>query len=125
MRTIILSIIVNSMLSWTALPFLLPPFRVYTFGELLEVLLWQGIGMVGWPAALLFGSINALLQRSLADLGTLLLVLIYPSMLYLLIRAWRAKRLRRWELVLLNILITCSFAAVWYRVLNGYDFMAG
>ena len=125
MRTIIVSIIVTSTLSWMVLPMVIPPYGTYSFSELLEVLMWQGIGMVGWPIALLFGIVNTLLQRSLADLGTLLLVLIYPGMLYLLIRAWRVKRLRRWELVLLNILIICSFAAVWYRVLNGYDFMAG
>ena len=98
---------------------------MYSLAELLEVLVWQGIGTIGWPLALLFGIVNALLQRSLADLGTLILVLIYPSMLYLLIRAWLAKRLRRGEFVLLHILITGSFAVVWYKVLTGYEFMAG
>ena len=125
MRTIIVSIIVTSTLSWTVLPIVIPPFGTYSFGELLEVLMWQGIGMVGWPIALLFGIVNTLLQRSLADLGTLILVLIYPCMLFLLIRIRRAERLRRSELVLLNLLITASFAAIWYKVLNGYEFMAG
>lgn len=125
MRTILIAIVFTSLLSWTVLPLVIPPFGTYSFGELLEVLMWQGIGTVGWPIALLFGIANTLLQRSLAYLGTLIIVLIYPSMLYLLIRAWRVKRLRWWELVLLNTLIICSFAAVWYRVLNGYDFMTG
>ena len=125
MRSIIVSIIVNSFLSWMVLPLFFPPFRMYSLAELLEVLVWQGIGTVGWPLALLFGMVNALYQRSMADLGTLLAVLIYPSILYLFIRIWRAKQPRRWEFVLLHLLITGSFAVVWYKVLTGYEFMAG
>jgi hypothetical protein len=125
LRTIIVSIIVNSALSWTILPLFIPPFRFYTLGELMEVLFWQGVGMIGWPLALLFGLFNTLVQRSLTDLGTMILVLIYPAVLYLLIHLWRQKRLNRVELILLHLFITVSFAAVWYKVLNGYDFMAG
>jgi len=125
LRTINVSIIINSALSWTVLPLLIPPFRFYTLGELLEALFWQGVGMVGWPLALLFGLVNTLIERSLPDLGTMILVLIYPAVLYLLIHLWRQKRLNRAELILLHLFITVSFAAVWYKVLNGYDFMAG
>ena len=40
-------IAVNGLLSWTLLPLVLPPFRLYSERELLEVLLWQGMGLVG------------------------------------------------------------------------------
>ena len=42
-------IAVNGLLSWTVLPLVLPPFRLYYGRELVEVLLWQGMGLVGWP----------------------------------------------------------------------------
>ena len=42
-----LAIAANLLLSGTVLPLAMPPFRVYSAGELLEVLLWQGMGMVG------------------------------------------------------------------------------
>ena len=52
-------------------------------------------------------------------------MLMYPVILFLLIRVVAAKDLRRWELPLLHVFLTLSFAAIWYRVLNGYDFMVG
>jgi len=67
------------------LPLAIPPFRIYSFRELMEVLLWQGIGAVGWPLAILGGFANLTLQGKMPDLVVLLLVLIYPTMLLLLI----------------------------------------
>jgi hypothetical protein len=49
--------------------------------------------------------------------------LLYPAVLFLVLRMAILRRARPWEVVLLNLLVTVSFAAVWYRVLNGYDFM--
>jgi hypothetical protein len=124
-RTIFVSIAVNSLLSWTILPFLIPPFQIYSLGQLIEVLFWQVLGTVTWPIAILGGCFNLFLQGSLTDLGTLAIMLIYPGMLFLLIRILRAKQSRGWELILLHFLISFSFAVVWYQVLNGYDFMTG
>jgi hypothetical protein len=107
------------------LPFFIPPFRIYTLAELVEVLIWQGIGTVGWPLAILGGIGNFIFQGRLADLGTMIMLFIYPGMLFLLIRVLMKKELRRWEFILLHFLVTFSFAAVWYQVLNGYDFMVG
>ena len=115
----------NILISWTILPFAVPPFKGYSLVELLEVLLWQAIGTVGWP----FGTLGALLSlpfgRGPANFAPLLLMLMYPAMLFLLVRVVAAKVLRRWELPLLHLLLTFSFAAIWYHVLNGYDFMLG
>lgn len=116
---------VNLLLSWTILPLVVPPFRIYSFRELMEVLLWQGIGTVGWPLALLGGFASFILQGKVSDLAALLVVLIYPTMLLLLIVVLFSKRSRQWVLILLHLLITFSFAAIWYQVLNGYDFMMG
>lgn len=117
-------IAVNGLLSWTILPLLIPPFRLYSPAQLIEVLFWQGAGTVGWPLALTGGFLSFLLQGSLDGLGNLLIVLVYPVLLILLVRVWMAKY-RWWEILLLHLLIPLSFAAVWYQVMNGYDFMVG
>ena len=116
------SIVVTALLSWTLLPFVIPPFRMYSPLELIEVLFWQGVGLIGWPLALLGGFLSLLLQPQSTDLGTLLFILIYPAIWILLILVLRAKR---WALIGLCLLLILSFAAVWYQVLNGYDFMVG
>ncbi len=124
-RKIILSLIVNFLLSWTILPLLIPPFRVYSLSELFEVLLWQGIGMIGWPLALLGSFLSFLFQFEIAELIPLLFILIYPGMWFLLLWIWKPKRFRQPAFVLLHFFLIISFAAIWFQVLNGYDFMVG
>ena len=119
------SLSLNILLSWTILPFAIPPFQGYSRMELFEVLLWQGIGTVGWPLGILGALLSLPFRQGAADCGPILLMLMYPAILVLLIRVVAAKGLRRWELPLLHLLLTLSFAAIWYRVLNGYDFMVG
>jgi hypothetical protein len=124
-KHVVAFLIVNFLLSWTVLPLVIPPFRMYAWRELLDVLFWQGIGVIGWPFGILAGCANLIRQGGMPDLVTLLLVLIYPSMLTLLILVLFSKRARRWFLLLLHLLLAFSFAAVWYQVLNGYNFMTG
>ena len=119
------SLVVNLLFSWTLLPFVVPPFRVYSLRELVEVLLWQGMGAIGWPIALIGGLARLILHGRLSNLPALLVVLVYPAMLLLLVLAFSPKRPRRWASVLLHIFLTGSFAAVWHGVLSGYDFMKG
>lgn len=119
------SLSLNILFSWTILPFAMPPFQGYSRMELFEVLLWQGIGTVGWPLGILGALLSLPFHQGAADFGPILLMLMYPAILVLLIRVVAAKGLRRWELPLLHVLLTLSFAAIWYRVLNGYDFMVG
>ena len=122
-RTAELWIVINFLLSWTLLPLGIPPFRIYSHRELIEVLLWQGMGALGWPLALIGGLANLLLQGKMSGLASLILILIYPVILLLLVLALRSNRPKPWTLVMLHMLITLSFAAVWYPVLNGYEFM--
>ncbi|MCC6146465.1 MAG: hypothetical protein IT308_02740 [Anaerolineaceae bacterium] len=124
-KSIIIGLIVNFLLSWTILPLAIPPFHIYTFRELMEVLLWQGMGAVGWPFAILGGFASLILQGKVSDLAALILVLIYPTMLFLLIYILFAKRSKQWVLIVLHMLIAFSFVVIWYQVLNGYDFMIG
>ena len=124
-KSIIVGLIVNFLLSWTILPLAIPPFRIYAFRELVEVLLWQGMGAVGWPLAILGGFASLILQGKVSDLVALLLVLIYPTMLLLFIFVLFSKHSKQWMLIELHTLITFSFAVIWYKVLNGYDFMIG
>jgi hypothetical protein len=116
---------VNSLLSWTILPIAVPPFGGYSIAQLVEVLLWQGIGTVGWPLGLLGAFLSLIFKADAVRLGALLLMLVYPSMLLLFVLALISKTLHRWQLILLHLLLTFSFGAVWYHVLNGYGFMAG
>jgi hypothetical protein len=120
-----ISLAINFLVSWTLLPFVLPPFRVYSLRELFEVLLWQAMGAVGWPLGLVGGVANLLLHRTWTNLVGLLLLSMYPVMILCLILSLFPKRPRWWALALLHILLTGSFVAVWYKVLNGYDFMKG
>lgn len=124
-RTIVVSIAINFLLSSTILPFVIPPFRTYALHELIDVLFWQGMGIIGWPMAILGGFFSLLLNGKLSGLENLLLILIYPGMLFLFIRVLRSEGAKRWEIFLLHVLLTFSFGAVWYRVLNGYTFMSG
>lgn len=121
-----LPLLVTALLAWTALPLALPPFRAYTPSELFETLLWQAMGAVGWPFALLGGGLSLLFGAGAGSTAaSLLLMLVYPAALTLLARCLLARTLPRYSLILLHLLVVLSFAAVWYGVLNGYDFMPG
>jgi len=119
------SLAVNLLLSWTILPFLIPPFHAYPPGDLIEVLLWQGMGIVGWPLALFGGVLSLVMQPQSTDVGALLLLLIYPALWLLLVLVLIPKRPKRWAVVALHTLLALSFAAVWRGVLGGSDFMGG
>ena len=116
---------INILISWTILPFAFPPFGGYSVLELVEVLLWQGIGIVGWPLAVIGTLLSLPIGQDTSQLGDLLLILMYPAMLVLLVRVLAVKILRGWELALLHMLVAISFAAIWFQVLTGYDFMVG
>lgn len=118
-------LLANLLISWTILPLAVPPFGFYSLNNLMEVLLWQGIATIGWPFAILGGLANLIQLGNVASLASLLNVLIYPTMLLLLLSFLFSKRNKRWMLILLHILLTFSFVAIWYQVLNGYDFMIG
>jgi len=123
--SIVAGLAANLLLSWTVLPLAIPPVGAYPLRDLVEVLMWQAIGAIGWPLAIVGGLFSTVLQPTSADPGALLLTLMYPAMLGLLILVVVSKRARRWALILLHVLLTFSFAAVWYQVLNGYDFGGG
>lgn len=120
-----LSLAANILLCCTLVPFVIPPFGGYSFPMLLEVLLWQGIGMVGWPFALLGMALSIPFSAKLTSTASFLLILLYPAIQFLLIRSVISKALHRLNFILLHVFVTFSFVIVWYFVLNGYDFMAG
>lgn len=116
---------VNVLLSWGILPLLLPSTRTTTLRDLGEVVLWQTMGIIGWPLAIPGSVLSLFSQSGATGLWPLLLLLMYPAMLVLFVYVFRAKTRALWALIVLHVLITASFAAVWYTVLNGYDFMVG
>jgi hypothetical protein len=124
-KPIVVALVTNFLLSWAALPLVIPPFRVYSLRELMDVLLWQATGAVGWPLAIVGGLAGPILQGKAPNLVALLLVLVYPASLLLLISVLICRRSRRWALFLMHLLLTVSFAAIWYQVLNGYGIMVG
>ena len=116
---------VNILLSWTLLPFVVPPFRGYSLSQLFEVVLWQSIGTVGWPFALLGVVLSVPFGAKLTNANSLFLTFMYPVIQLLIIRSAISRTPRRWELFLLHVFVTFSFAVVWYYVRTGYDFMSG
>ena len=119
-----LSLAINILLSWTLLPFVIPPFEGYSLSEFFEVLLWQSICTVGWPFALL-GIVLSLPFGARLTSASAIFILIYPIIQVLLVRSMISRMPRRVDLILLNLFVTLSFAVVWYYVLSGYDFMLG
>jgi hypothetical protein len=119
-----LSLAINILLSWTLLPFVIPPFEGYSLSKFLEVLFWQAISAIGWPFALL-GIILSLPFGAELSSTSALFILMYPIIQILLISSIVSKKPRRMELILLHLFVTLSFAVVWYYVLNGYNFMLG
>ncbi len=120
-----LSLAFSSFLCCTILPFVIPSFESYSLSKLLEVLLWQSVGMIGWPLALLGLILSIPFGAKLTSTVPILLMLIYPVIQFLLIRCMITKTLRRVDFILLHIFVIFSFVVVWYYVLNGYGFMVG
>lgn len=125
MLKVFASLAVTLLLALTVLPLAIPPFRSYTIQELGEVLLWQAIGIVGWPLAL-FGALLSLPFRSATlEIAPIVLTLIYPIAFILLVLSLASRTVRLWPIILLHLAVLISFTAVWYGVLNGYTFMPG
>ena len=120
-----LSLAANIILSYTLLPFAIPPFEGYSLSKLLEVLFWQSIATIGWPLALLGLVLSLPFGAKLTNMVSLLFTLIYPAIQFLLIRSVISKTLYRLDFIFLHIFIIFSFFVVWHYVLNGYDFMLG
>ena len=123
-KLIVSTLIANFLLSWALLPFVIPPFRSYSSSEFFEVLFWQGIGAVGWPFVLLGVALSVPFGAKPASTDSLF-TLMYPAIQFLLVRSLISRTQRHWELILMHVFVTLSFAVIWYYVLNGYDFMSG
>ena len=104
----------NILLCCTLMPFVIPPFDGYSFSTLFEVLLWQGIGMVGWPFVLLGMALCIPFGAKLTSVASFLFILLYPAIQFLLIRSVISKTQRRIDFILLHIFITFSFVVEWY-----------
>jgi len=121
----LLSLVTTALLAWCLLPLAIPPFGPYPASQAIEVLLWQVMAALGWPMAIFGAMASAVWGSRPADISAVLLVLPYPTMVVLTAYVLMSRRVRRWPLVLLHILLVFSFAAVWYAVRNGYNFMVG
>ena len=104
---------------------LLPLVFSTSLAGMLEVLLWQGIGLVGWPFAFLGMALNLLFGGDFPDLVPFLLTLLYPAIEFLIVRIAISQSPRRLEFVLLHVFVVVSFVGMGTYVFNGYDFMVG
>lgn len=125
LKAIWISLALNVLLCCTLLPLALQPDQVFTLQDLLEVILWQGMALVGWPMALVMGFVQLISQGIIMDTRSLLSLLVYPTGLVLLALTIFLKRGKMISLILLHLLIILSFVVTWYSVRNGYDFMLG
>lgn len=119
-----LSLALNILLCCILLPFIIPPFPGFSLSALFEVLLWQVIGAVGWPLALMGLAISVPFGAR-TSAATLLPLFIYPVIEFLLIRLLISKTPRRIDFILLHIFVILSFIVMWSAVLNGFNFMPG
>jgi hypothetical protein len=115
----------TAFLSWTLLPFGIPPFGPFAADQALEVLLWQAFASIGWPLAMFGALASTALGSGLSSLPAVFLLLPYPTMLMLVSHVLAAKLPAPWALPVLHLLLAFSFAAVWYGVRHGYVFMEG
>lgn len=116
---------INILLSLFLLPLVMPQSNGYPFSRLLEVLLWQVICTICWPLAVLGIVLSVAFGASTFNATSVLFIFIYPAIQALLIHSAISKTYRRFESILLHLLVTLSFVVVWFYVLNGYDFMSG
>jgi hypothetical protein len=121
---IILPLLMNALLSWSLIPYVIPAFEGYSVTQLFEVLLWQSMYMVGWPIAIL-GVILSYPFYTESVEASAFFILMYPVIQILLVVSIFSKAPRRGVLILLHVLIPLSFAVLWYYVHHGYDFMPG
>jgi hypothetical protein len=119
------TLIVNLLLSSTLLPLVISPGRIYSIKELIEVILWQIIGIFVWPLSITGFLITLPFQGNLNNLDSFLLLLMYPILLLLFILVFIQKYPKLWAFVLMHIILILSFAVIWYQVINGYNFMNG
>ena len=118
-------LLVNFILSWLVLPFLIDPFYFRSISDYVSNL-GMSIGiqvaaLVNWPLALVMSLIFGGAIRWV-DLAWLL---IYPALTFLLIRVAVLKSHSRFDTVLLHSLIALSFGKVWHSLIYGFDFMVG
>lgn len=125
LKIILISLAANILICCTLLPLAIQPYQIFTSRQLLEILLWQGLAIIGWIIPLLFSSLAFFRQGSLSNLGNILRILIYPSGQLALILMIVIKNNKWIPLIVLHILIILSFIVTWYPVLNGYDLMIG
>lgn len=125
LRVALISLALSLAFSCFILPLLVPPFVGTRIEELLEVLLWQVMGMVGWPLALLGVVLSLLVGGSSLQLGSTWPLFLYPGMLLLSVAMFLSKRFGGWTLILLHTTILISFIVLWTQVRSGYDFMIG
>lgn len=122
---ILASLAVNSLASWCLLPLIIPPFRLYTLAELAETFYWQAVATIAWPIALLGLMVSAPFGARPSSWGSVLLLFLYPGMQGLFLSILVSKAPRLWRLLLLHLIVTLSWVAVWYAVLRGTEIMVG
>ena len=125
LKTIWISLALNILLCCTLLPLALEPDQIFTLQDLLEVILWQGMALVGWPLAIVMGVLQFIRQGIFMDTRSFLSLMIYPAGLVLLALTIFLKQGKFFSLVILHLLIILSFVVTWYSVRSGYDFMLG
>ena len=125
LKTIWISLALNILLCCTLLPLALEPDQIFTLQDLLEVILWQGLALVGWPLAIVMGVLQFIRQGIFMDTRSFLSLMIYPVGLVLLALTIFLKRGKFFSLVIFHLLLILSFVVTWYSVRSGYDFMLG
>jgi len=70
LKIILISLSVNLIICCTLLPLAIQPYQIFTFRQLLEIMLWQGLANIGWIIPLLFSSLAFFRYLSLRSTRT-------------------------------------------------------
>jgi hypothetical protein len=119
------SLLTNIMICCSAIPFILQPNHIFDYRQLVEVLFFQVIYLIGWPVPIVIWLGEVIFYGGFPDLGDLALVLVYPVGLICLLLTIFGKNNTWIPFVFAHTLIVISFIATWSAVIFGYNFMVG
>jgi len=125
LQLIWISLAINLLFCCTILPLTLQSGSFFSVSQLLETLLWQGLGLIAWPITLIMAFVSPLFSGNLPQLSDLLILFLYPLIEISLVMVLVLKNKKWIPLISAHIMVLISFTITWMAVFTGYNFMVG
>lgn len=124
-KMIWISLLINVLICWFLLPYVLQPSPIITTIKLLEIIFWHGLGLISWPVVLIMALVNLLFSSTLPQLRDLFIVILFPIIEINLLLLFISKKNKWIPLILVHIFLLTSYIFLWLGVMKGYNFMVG